>query len=375
MKLGSVKERKPSEARVGMIPAHVYEYVQQGHEVYLESGLGLRSGFSDEAYREAGAQMLDSAEDVWKNVELMIKVKEPQKNEYAYMQEGQMIMGYFHLADNPELTEILLEKQITGIAYETLEDAKGRLPLLKPMSEVAGRLAVQQGMKYLETTYGGKGILLSGVPGVRRGHVLIIGGGEVGMSAAKAAIGTGASVTVLDRDLDRLAYIETVFSGQVETLYSDESNLRKELSKADVVIGSVLIRGEKAPKLVRREHLALMEAGSVMVDVAIDQGGCFATSHMSSHEDPVYLVDDIVHYSVGNMPGAVPKTSTIALANASFPYALTIANHGLDYLVDTISGFEKGINTHAGNVCNESVAKTLSFPHVEYKKIEKIMKV
>lgn len=375
MKLGSVKERKPSEARVGLIPSHVYEYIQQGHEVFVEKGLGLGSGFDDASYEEAGAIILDTAEEVWKKVDLMFKVKEPLKSEYAYLKEHQIIMGYFHLADNPELAQILLEKQITAIAYETLEDANGRLPLLKPMSEVAGRLAVQQGMKYLESTYGGKGLLLSGVPGVRRGHVLIIGGGEVGMSAAKAAIGTGASVTVLDRNLERLAYIETVFSGQVETLYSDESNLRKELAKADVVIGSVLIRGEKAPKLVRREHLALMEKGSVMVDVAIDQGGCFATSRMSTHEDPIYLVDGIVHYSVGNMPGAVPTTATIALANANFPYGLAIAGKGLDYLVNNIKGFEKAINTHAGHICNESVAQTLDLPYLEYKKIEKIMKV
>ena len=375
MIIGSVKEIKEFENRVGLIPRHVAEYIKAGHEVFVEQGLGLGSGFKDDDYIEHGAQVLETAEEVWDKVEMMVKVKEPLESEFHLMKKGQILFTYLHLADNPKLVQALLEKQVSAVAYETVTDEQGHLPLLKPMSEVAGRLSIQEGAKYLEKTYGGKGILLSGVPGVRSGHVTIIGGGVVGMSACKTALGTGASVTVLDRNLERLAYIEDVFSGQVETLYSDENTIVEELKRADVVVGSVLLPGAKAPKLVRREHLKIMEPGTVLVDVAIDQGGCFETSHPTTHKDPVYIVDGIVHYSVSNMPGAVPQTATLALANASLPYGMVISRYGIDKAADRNPGILNGLNTYQGFVTNKAVAQSLDLEYRDFNNIEKVMQI
>ena len=375
MIVGSVKEVKEFENRVGLMPAHAAEYVKAGHEVFVEAGLGLGSGFTDEEYREAGAKVLDNAKDVWDKSKMIIKVKEPLAEEYELMQEEQIIFTYFHLAKDEDLAKVMLEKHISAMAYETVRDKDGGLPLLKPMSEVAGRLSIQEGSKYLEKTYGGKGILLSGVPGVKSGHVTIIGGGVVGMSACKTALGTGATVTVLDRNLERLAYIEDVFNGQVETLYSDDKSIEEELKKADVVVGSVLLPGDRAPKLVRREHLKLMEKGTVLVDVAIDQGGCFETSRPTSHMDPIFILDGIVHYSVTNMPGAVPKTSTVALANATLPYGLRIANLGLEKAIEADHNFKQGLNCYKGHITNEAVARALNMEYTEYENCIKIMQV
>ena len=375
MLIGSVKEIKEFENRVGLIPRHVTEYIKAGHEVIVEKGLGLGSGFSDEAYEQAGAKVLKNAKLVWQQAEMIIKVKEPLEQEYDLMEPNQILFTYLHLADNPKLTKVLLEKQISAVAYETVTDEQNHLPLLKPMSEVAGRLSIQQGAKYLEKTYGGKGILLSGVQGVRSGHVTIIGGGVVGMSACKTALGTGATVAVLDRNLERLAYIEDVFSGQVETLYSDEKTISEELKRADVVVGSVLLPGARAPKLVRKEHLKIMEPGTVLVDVAIDQGGCFETSRPTTHKDPVYIVDGIVHYSVTNMPGAVPQTSTFALANASLPYGMVISRYGIVKAAQRNPGIMAGLNTYKGFVTNEAVANSLDLEFKEFNNIEKMMQV
>ena len=367
MIIGSVKELKDYENRVGMIPAHAHEYISQGHEVLVEKGLGIGSGFTDQNYLDVGCTLKDTAKEVWDAVEMMVKVKEPIASEYDYFREGLIIFTYLHLASNLPLTEALIKNKVTGIAYETVEDHEGQLPLLRPMSEVAGRLSIQEGAKYLEKTYGGKGILLSGVPGVKSGHVVIIGGGSVGMSACKTAIGTGATVTVLDRSIERLAYIEDVFSGTVETIYSDELSMIEELKRADVVVGSVLLPGAKAPKLVRREHLKLMEPGTVLVDVAIDQGGCFETSRPTTHSEPIFIDEGIVHYCVTNMPGAVPKTSTVALANVTLPYILGLANMGLAKACTYDPGFLLGLNTYKGHIANETVAKALELEFKEYE--------
>lgn len=371
MIIGSVKEIKDFEARVGLMPSHVLEYIKQGHSVLVEKGLGLGSGFLDQAYLDAGATVLNSAEEVWGAVDMMIKVKEPLTSEYDYLKPGLILFTYLHLASNLELTEVLCEKQVSAIAYETITDDDGGLPLLKPMSEVAGRLSIQEGSKYLEKTYGGKGILLSGVPGVSGGHVVILGGGNVGMSACKTALGTGASVSVLDRNIERLAYIEDVFQGRVNTIYSDETSLISELQRADVVVGSVLLPGEKTPKLVRKEHLKVMEAGTVLVDVAIDQGGCFETSRPTTHSDPIFIEDGIVHYCVSNMPGAVPKTSTFALGIATLSIGLQIANKGLDDALKSNKHILMGLNTFGGHVCNKAVSSALGLRFTEYENLVK----
>lgn len=375
MIIGCVKELKDYENRVGLIPAHAKEYINRGHEVHVEAGLGLGSGFEDALYEEAGCIVHTNRNDVWEIVEMMIKVKEPVAEEYPLMKPGLILFTYLHLADNLTLTRQLLKHEVSAIAYETVRDKENQLPLLRPMSEVAGRLSIQEGSKYLEKTYGGKGILLSGVPGVRGGHVVVLGGGVVGMSACKTALGTGASVSVLDRNLDRLAYIEDVFNGRVETIYSDEQSLLEEIARADVIVGSVLLPGEKTPKLVRREHLKLMEPGTVLVDVAIDQGGCFETSRATTHSNPIFLDEGIVHYCVTNMPGAVPRTSTLALANATLPYGMLLANQGLDAALKSDEGFMLGLNTFAGNVCNKGVANALELEFVDYEKCVKTMQV
>lgn len=373
MIIGCVKELKDFEARVGLMPSHVMEYIAQGHTVLCEKGLGEGSGFADDEYIKAGAQLLDDASQVWEQVDFMIKVKEPIPSEYAFLRPGLILFTYLHLASNAELTQVLLDQKVSAIAYETITDDAGMLPLLKPMSEVAGRLSIQQGSKYLEKTYGGKGILLSGVPGVSGGHVVILGGGAVGMSACKTALGTGASVSVLDRNIERLAYIEDVFGGHINTIYSDETSLINELKKADVVVGSVLLPGEKTPKLVTREHLKLMDPGTVLVDVAIDQGGCFETSRPTTHSDPIFIDEGMVHYCVTNMPGAVPKTSTIALGIATIGIGMQIANQGLHQACRANPHLVMGLNTYDGHITNQGVAKALELEFKEYEILVKDM--
>lgn len=369
MKIGSVKEIKPFENRVGLMPSHAYEYIMAGHEVMVESGCGLGSGYSDQDYIAVGVKVVESAKEVWDFAQLILKVKEPLEEECDYMRKDQILFTYLHLASNPELAAGLREKGVTAVAYETVADAYGRLPLLKPMSEVAGRLAIQEGSKYLEKQYGGKGILLSGVPGVKGGNVVIIGSGVVGMNACKTALGMGANVTVLGIDLARLDYFSDVFNGQIQTVFSDRINLERELRTADLVVCTVLVPGGKTPKLVQRKHLKMMQPGTVIVDVAIDQGGCCETSRPTTHNDPIYIVDDIVHYCVSNMPGAVPMTATQALGNSTLPYGLMIANLGLEQAVASNPGIYKGLNVYKGEIVHPAVAEALNVRCVNYENL------
>src|SRR6266550_2546982 len=328
MIVGVPKEIKTAENRVALVPAGVESLVGDGHSVLVEQGAGLGSGFADEAYRAAGGTLVPKAADVWAKAEMVVKVKEPIEPEWPCMRKGQVVFTYFHFAASEPLTRAVIKSGIVAIAYETVQLASGELPLLTPMSEVAGRMAVQEGAKYLEKVYGGSGILLGGVPGVLPAEVLIIGGGVVGANAAKMAAGLGARVTLLDLSLDRLRYLSDVLTPNVDLLYSNRHNLLEQLHRADLVIGAVLLPGAKAPKLVRRDDLKLMKPGSVIVDVAVDQGGCIETIKPTTHENPVYVVDGIIHYGVANMPGGVPRTSTLGLTNATFPYAKRLARRG-----------------------------------------------
>lgn len=370
MIVGCVKELKAFENRVGLMPAHAYEYVANGHEVLIEAGSGVGSGFTDEEYCSVGATVVATAQEVWEKSDLILKIKEPLKEEYELLQEDQILFTYLHLASNPELAEALKQKRVKAVSYETVEDSFGRLPLLKPMSEVAGRLAIQEGSKYLEKTYGGKGVLLSGVPGVRGGNVVILGSGVVGMNACKTALGMGANVTVLGRDLSRLDYFSDVFNGRIQTVFSDTVNIERELKTADLVVGSVLIPGGKTPKLIQRHHLKMMQPGTVIVDVAIDQGGCCETSRPTTHEDPIYIVDGILHYCVGNMPGAVPMTATQALGNATLPYGLLLANLGLEQAVEQNIGLAKGLNVYKGEIVHPEVANALGLSCKMYENVK-----
>ncbi|MDO5706424.1 MAG: alanine dehydrogenase, partial [Paracoccus sp. (in: a-proteobacteria)] len=328
MKIGCPREIKPQEFRVGLTPAAVAECVAHGHQVLVETGAGRGSGFDDEAYLAAGARIAPDVAGVFSDADLIVKVKEPQPAERGMLRRGQVLFAYLHLAPDPDQTRDLLSSGITAIAYETVTDARGGLPLLAPMSEVAGRLAPQMGAWALQKANGGRGVLLGGVPGVRPARVVIIGGGVVGTAAARVAVGMGATVTVLDRSLPRLSYLDDVFMGGLTTQYSSGAAIADLLPKADMVIGAVLIPGAAAPKLVSRDQLGLMQPGSVLVDVAIDQGGCFETSRPTTHENPIYQVDDVVHYCVGNMPGAVARTATQALGNATLPFVLALADQG-----------------------------------------------
>ena len=313
MIIGTTKELKNHEYRVGLTPDNVSDYVAKGHTVYVETHAGEGANFSDDEYAAAGAVIVDTPAEVFAKADMIVKVKEPEPCEYQYLREGQILYTYLHLAANPELAKVLLERGVKAVAFETITDADGNLPCLRPMSQIAGRLSIQEGAKYLEAAYGGRGILLGGVPGVERGKIVIIGGGVAGTYAAKAAVGIDAQVTLLDINLNRLSHLEDIFGASVTTLYSTEANIRKSLREADLVIGSVLIPGASTPKLIRREHLGIMKKGAVIVDIAIDQGGCCESSHVTTHDNPVYIDEGIVHYCVGNMPGAVPNTSTIAL--------------------------------------------------------------
>ena len=364
MIVGTTKELKNHEYRVGITPDNAAEYVAHGHTVYVETNAGEAAGFSDEDYRSAGAVVTDTAAEVYAKADMIVKVKEPEECEYDYLREGQILYTYLHLAPNPDLTQALMDRGIKAVAYETITDKDGNLPCLRPMSQIAGRLSIQEGAKYLERAYGGRGILLGGVPGVEKGNIVIIGGGIAGTYAAKAAVGVDAQVTLLDINLSRLAYLDDILGASVTTLYSTEANIRKALKDADLVIGSVLIPGGKTPKLVRREHLSLMKKGAVIVDIAIDQGGCCESSHVTTHDDPVFVEQGIVHYCVGNMPGAVPYTSTIALTNSTVRYGMMIADHGLEKAAQMDPGLEKGVNIYNHQCTNVNVCKSLGLQYV-----------
>ncbi|MEM6796167.1 MAG: alanine dehydrogenase [Acidobacteriota bacterium] len=358
MRIGIPKEVKDHEYRVGMTPAGVRSLVEEGHQVTVQANAGEGSGFGDDEYRVAGAEILPDPDAVWASAEMIIKVKEPVASEYHRMVEDQLLFTYLHLAPLPTLTEELVKKRIAGVAYETVTDRKGNLPLLTPMSEVAGRMSVLVGATHLQRAHGGCGVLVSGVPGVPPGEVIIIGGGIVGLNALKIAHGMRARVTVLEKNPDRMRYIDDFFGGAVTTLASTPHNLEECLKKADVVIGAVLIPGRSAPKLITREMLSLMKKGSVLVDVAVDQGGCFETTRPTTHSDPVYDVDGIVHYCVANMPGAVPRTSTLALTNSTLPYALSLAKHGVREAIRRDEHLRNGVNTFAGEITCRPVAES-----------------
>lgn len=365
MIVGSVKEIKKHEYRVGMTPDNARDYIHHGHTVLVQKGAGVGSSFADEDYAEAGAQMLDTADEVWAKADMIVKVKEPLADEYPKMREGQILYTYLHLAADRPLTEALLKQKVKGVAYETIYDKNGGLPLLKPMSEVAGRLSIQEGAKYLEKPFGGRGVLLSGVPGTPRANVVILGGGVVGTNAAKMAIGLGANVTIMDLNLERLAYLDDIFGASITTLYSTPAAISRILPTADLVVGGVLIPGAAAPKLVRKEHLKTMKPGSVIVDVAVDQGGCVETTHATYHDDPIFVVDGVTHYCVANMPGAVSNTSTIALTNATLAHGLQIADKGLEAAAKADPLLLPGINVYRGNMTLQAVADEFSLPYVD----------
>jgi alanine dehydrogenase len=358
MHIGVPKEIKQDEYRVGMIPAGVEELTRAGHRVMIETGAGLGSGITDDQYLAAGAHIAKSPAEIFGQADLIVKVKEPQPKEWPLLRAGQMVFTYFHFAASEELTKNVLATGITAIAYETLRGPKGDLPCLTPMSEIAGRMSIQEGAKYLERPQLGRGILLAGVPGVAPAHICILGGGVVGKNAARVAAGFQADVVILDINVDRLRYLEDIMPPNVNTVYSDRHNIREQLRLADLVIGAVLIEGARAPRLVSREDLKLMKAGAVIIDVAVDQGGCVETTRPTTHSEPTYVVDGIVHYCVTNMPGAVGRTSTYALCNVTLPYVLKLANQGLESLTAADPGFAHAVNLHAGTVTNEAVATT-----------------
>ncbi len=357
MIVGLPKEIKDNEYRVGLTPAGVRALTDASHNVIVERSAGEGSGFADELYERAGATMLDAADDVWAQADMIVKVKEPIAPEYPRMREGQVLFTYLHLAPDPKQTEALLQNKVTGIAYETITDKKGTLPLLTPMSEVAGRMAIQVGATYLEKMNGGRGILLGGVPGVPAARVVIIGGGVVGTNAAKMAVGMGAQVTIIDNNLDRLRELDDIFLSKVSTLASSAYMIHDAISQADLIVGAVLVPGAAAPRLVTRGMLKDVPNGSVIVDVAVDQGGCIETTHPTTHSNPTYYVEDVLHYCVANMPGAVPRTSTFALTNATLPYALKLANKGFVEAINSDPGLKEGVNTYAGKLTYKAVAE------------------
>ncbi|DAB32716.1 MAG TPA: alanine dehydrogenase [Sulfurospirillum sp. UBA11407] len=367
MKIGLIKEIKVHEYRVGMTPECVGAYIANGHTVFVEKDAGLGAGFENEAYEAQGATIISDKQKIFDESDMIVKVKEPLEEEYGYFKENQILYTYLHLAADKPQALALLSKKVKAVAYETITDNFGLLPCLAPMSQIAGRLAVQEGAKYLEKPFGGSGVLLGGVPGVKRGNVVIIGGGVVGMNACQMAVGLGANVSVLDINPITLAHYDQIFGSRVTTLYSNRANLVAALKEADLVVGAVLIPGAAAPKLVKKEDLKLMKKHSVMVDVAIDQGGCFETSRVTYHDNPTYVVDDIVHYCVGNMPGAVSLTSTLALTSNTLRHGLAIANKGLEQALKDDKNLLNGLNVYDGKCVNEAVAKSLN---LEYTKLE-----
>jgi alanine dehydrogenase len=365
MQIGVPKEIKTNENRVALVPAGAEALIAAGHQVLVEAGAGEGSGFPDQAYTEIGARIGRDADAVWEAADMIMKVKEPIEPEWRRIRRGQTLFTYFHFAADERLTRAHLDSGATCIAYETVELPTHELPLLTPMSEVAGRMAVQEGAKYLEKLYGGRGVLLGGVPGVAPAKVVILGGGIVGINAAKMAAGLGAKVVLLDINLDRLRYLSDVMPANVQLIYSNHQNVREQISTADLVVGAVLIPGAKAPKLVRREDLRLMRPGAVIVDVAVDQGGCIETIKPTTHENPTYTVDGIIHYGVANMPGGVPRTSTLALTNATLPYALQLANKGWRRAVQDNSALMKGVNVVDGRVTYRAVAESFNLDYTD----------
>ncbi|TAL31660.1 MAG: alanine dehydrogenase [Spirochaetes bacterium] len=367
MKIGVPKEIKTKEGRVALTPAGVSELTGNGHRVYVEKYAGTGSGISDEDYSAAGATILNTPDEIWGEAEMVIKVKEPLEPEFEQMREGQILFTYLHLAADEKLMARLMKKKIIGIAYETIQLDDGSLPLLAPMSEVAGRLSIQMGCSCLEAKNGGRGLLLSGVPGVAPAKVTILGGGISGVNAAHLAAGMGARVTILDVNINRLRYLEDIFHSRAVTLMSNSSNIEESVAGADLVIGSVLIAGAKAPKLITRDLLSKMKPGSAFVDIAIDQGGCAETSRPTNHENPIYMENGIVHYCVANMPGAVPRTSTYALTNATLPYAVRIANNGWEKALHNDGALAKGLNVLKGKLINARVAEAFGMEHEDLK--------
>ncbi|KAA0761519.1 alanine dehydrogenase [Bacillus sp. SH5-2] len=369
MRIGIPTEIKNNENRVAMTPAGAVHLVQNGHEVFVQKGAGLGSGFTDEEYVQAGAKLVETAEEAW-NQDMVMKVKEPVASEYGYFREGLILFTYLHLAPEPELTKALIDNKVVSIAYETVQLDNRSLPLLAPMSEVAGRMSAQIGAQFLEKNKGGKGILLAGVPGVKRGKVTIIGGGQAGTNAAKIAVGLGADVTIIDLSAERLRQLDDIFGNQVKTLMSNPYNIAEAVKESDLVIGAVLIPGAKAPKLVTEEMIQSMEPGSVVVDIAIDQGGIFETTdRITTHDNPTYEKHGVVHYAVANMPGAVPRTSTLALTNVTVPYAVQIANKGYKGACLGNTALLKGINTLDGYVTFEAVAEAHGLQYADAKEL------
>jgi alanine dehydrogenase len=369
MRIGIPTEIKNNENRVAMTPAGAVHLVQNGHEVFVQKGSGVGSGFTDEEYVQAGAKLVETAEEAW-NQDMVMKVKEPVESEYGYFREGLILFTYLHLAPEPELTKALIDNKVVSIAYETVQLDNRSLPLLAPMSEVAGRMSAQIGAQFLEKNKGGKGILLAGVPGVKRGKVTIIGGGQAGTNAAKIAVGLGADVTIIDLSAERLRQLDDIFGNQVKTLMSNPYNIAEAVKESDLVIGAVLIPGAKAPKLVTEEMIQSMEPGSVVVDIAIDQGGIFETTdRITTHDNPTYEKHGVVHYAVANMPGAVPRTSTLALTNVTVPYAVQIANKGYKDACLGNSALLKGINTLDGYVTFEAVAEAHGLQYADAKEL------
>lgn len=358
MIVGVPREIKQDEYRVAMLPVGVEELTRRGHKVLFEAGAGLGSGLPDHDYLRSGCEMVATAEEIFERSDLVVKVKEPLPPEWPLLREGQALFTYFHFAADEELTKAVLNSGATAIAYETLSDAKGQLPLLTPMSEVAGRMSIQEGAKYLERPQMGRGILLGGVPGVAPADILILGGGVVGANAAKIAAGFNANVAILDVNVDRLRYLSDVMPPNVDCLFSDRHTINEQLERADLVVGAVLIPGAKAPRLITKEHLKGMKPGSVIIDVAIDQGGCIETSRPTSHSDPTYIVDDVVHYCVTNMPGAVGRTSTFALCNVTLPWVIQLAEKGIEAAAQELPPIAKAINMHQRKVTNLAVAET-----------------
>ena len=363
MHIGIPKEIKVEEHRVSLPPSGVRELVKRGHTVFVENGAGAGSGFSDREYASAGGRLADTAAEVWTKADMIIKVKEPQPKEFSYLRPDLTLFTYLHLAAEKALTHALLDRGVTAIAYETVELDDGRLPLLEPMSEVAGRMAAQVVSHYLEKHRGGRGMLMGGVPGVAPAHIVILGAGTVGANTAKIALGMGARVTLLDINLDRLRYLEDVLDGKLTTLYSNDINITKSIRSADALIGSVLIAGARAPMLVTREMLPMMPDGSVIVDVAVDQGGCVETTRPTTHSDPTFVIDGVLHYGVPNMPGAVPRTSSLALANATTPYAMKIADLGVARALQRDRALQKGLNTIRGQCTHPAIADTFNLDY------------
>ncbi len=365
MIVGVPKEVKAHEYRISLLPVGAEEMKRRGHQVLVEAGAGAGSGLSDEAYAAVGAEIVTPREEIWKRADMIIKVKEPQSDEIPLMRDGHIVFTYFHFAASEELTQGCVDSGASCVAYETLRDDKGQLPLLTPMSEVAGRMSIQEGAKYLERPQEGRGILLGGVPGVEPAHICILGGGVVGTNAAKVAAGFGASVSILDINLDRLRYLDDIMPKNVTTLFSDRHTIREQIMRSDLVVGAILIEGARAPRLVEKSDLKSMRSGSVIVDVAVDQGGCVETTRPTTHGEPTYIIDEVVHYCVANMPGAVGRTSTYALCNVTLPFALRLADAGLREACAQDPRITSAVNTHKKQITNRAVADTFGMKFVE----------